>query len=122
MTINEFFNTCYFHDSLMESINFDGTKLILDIDFCWWMQDNYQPDDKELRLMKVIFPNITCFNFDCNNKEINSDTILDFSVIEEEANSDNPLVRIVLQGDILRDINDIKIITFRTIGVELYLE
>jgi len=105
---NEFFKKIYLHDSLMENITFDGTKLTLDIDLCRWMQNNYRPSDDEIKRIQVIFYNVTCFNLD-GKKEVDSDTILNFSIVKEESSRSSPLIKIVFG-----DGSDIKIISFRS--------
>ncbi len=55
MTANEFFNRFHFHDSIMENINFEASKLNLDIDLCWWKQKVYKKGEKEIRRFRVVF-------------------------------------------------------------------
>ena len=49
-----------FHDSLLESIDYDTTKnrLKLSIDFCNWKQADYKTGDLETEMVELIFENV----------------------------------------------------------------
>ena len=49
MKINELLNKYTFHDSLLENISYDkeNSKLTLTIDFCFWMQNDYDESQPE---------------------------------------------------------------------------
>lgn len=115
MTIKEFLNRFYLHDSLIENIKFTGSELTYDISLCWWMQNEYKPNDEEIRKIRLVFRKIKCFEFEGENKKIDSDTILEFSIEEDETNNVHPLIKVVFgDGD------DIKVIKFRADTVDLF--
>ena len=47
MTIKDFISNYKLHDSLVENItqNTETSELILSIDFCYWMQGNYNNEE-----------------------------------------------------------------------------
>lgn len=76
MTISEFFSEYNLHDSLLESINYDEERktITLEIDFCYWQQESYTDDMPETGMIKLIFSNVT--KFDYTPFSINSDEII----------------------------------------------
>jgi hypothetical protein len=114
LKIWEFFNNFYLHDSLMESISYEETKLVFDINLCWWKQREYKPNDDEIKKIRLIFNKINDFDFEGENRKVDSDTILEFSVPESDGNNEYPVIKVVFG-----DGNDIKIIRFRANSVDL---
>ncbi|CAH2213574.1 hypothetical protein [Tepidibacter aestuarii] len=112
--INDFFKKYYFHDSLVKNILYDGSKLVIDIELCYWKQSEYNAYDEEIRDIKLIFENVLNFNFESENNKIDNDIILKFSIVENEKNNGISLIEAVLEGG-----KDIKIIKFRTDSVTL---
>lgn len=55
MKVKEFFNRFYLHDSLMENIFIEESKVTFHIDLCWWMQKEYELIDEEMKRIKVVF-------------------------------------------------------------------
>ena len=55
MTLAEFENKYYLHDSSIDKIEYDAAdkKLTLTIDFCFWMQNWYDKNHAENGLMKT---------------------------------------------------------------------
>lgn len=64
MKINELLNKYTFHDSLLENISYDkdNKKLILTIDFCFWMQNDYDESQPETGNIKLLFNNIESYD------------------------------------------------------------
>ncbi len=76
MTISDFFSKYNLHDSLLENINYDEKRRIvtLEIDFCYWLQENYTGDMPETGMITLIFSNV--IKFDYTPFSINSDEII----------------------------------------------
>lgn len=110
----EFVNEIYLHDSLLEYLSYDGINLTLDIDLCWWMQKAYQPNDDEIKNIKVVFSNVSSFKLD-GKERVDSDTIFECSIVEDGYNGNCSLIKIIFGDD-----NDIKIMEFRSESVELF--
>lgn len=60
MTVNEFVSKYNFHDSLVESVNYDEKlkKLEMKVDFAFWMQDWYTDNLAETGIIKCCFYNV----------------------------------------------------------------
>ena len=76
MKINELLNKYTFHDSLLENISYDkeNSILTLTIDFCFWMQNDYDESQPETGHIKLLFKNIE--NYDGLVGDIDSYSIL----------------------------------------------
>lgn len=63
MTLKEFAEKYYLHDSFINSYHFneETAQVILDISFAFWMQENYSESDPETGYLKVIFHEVTTF-------------------------------------------------------------
>lgn len=72
LTIAEFEEKYYLHDSTIEKINYDAENktLILEIDFRFWMQLWYDKNTPKNGLIAVIFENVSMFEYE--NHEFNS--------------------------------------------------
>lgn len=57
MTLRELECNIDFHDSILEKIYNEGTKIILEIDLCNWRQKNYRENEDETKLIKLILSN-----------------------------------------------------------------
>ena len=79
MKINELLSKYTFHDSLLENISYDkeNNTLILTIDFCFWMQTDYEESQPETGHIKLSFNNIE--NYDGLIGDIDSYSILNTS-------------------------------------------
>ena len=61
MTRTEFVSAFNLHDSLIENVKITGagTTIEMEIDYAFWMQDNYREGDPETGLITVIFKNVS---------------------------------------------------------------
>lgn len=84
-----------FHDSLLESINYDRkkNKINLEVDFCCWKQAKYKENDDETAMIVLCFENVLYANIP--DVTLNSDEIIEFSLFEN-----NTLLKIVAFNDI----------------------
>ena len=41
MTLDSFFSTCDFHDSLRSNISLNEDRIVMTVDFCSWRQNDY---------------------------------------------------------------------------------
>ncbi len=64
MTGSEFVEHYYMHDSLIDSVEVqeDGARIVLTIDFAFWMQNGYQESDPETGAIKVIFYDVSYYD------------------------------------------------------------
>lgn len=85
MTIMKVFESYDFHDSILESAVFieKENRVILEIDFCNWMQKDFITDMPETEIVQIIFEGVTFFRMDA--ERINSDSILAVEVGEENS-------------------------------------
>lgn len=86
MTLQEFTTKYNFHDSLLENItyNAESSELILLIDFCYWMQENYNNEEPETGMISVIFKNV--FDFSGLEGECDDYSILHIKLIGGKIN------------------------------------
>ena len=61
MTLKEMVEKYYFHDSSIDSVEFDPEtrEVTLLIDFCNWMQEDYSSDKEENIVLKLVFSNVS---------------------------------------------------------------
>jgi hypothetical protein len=66
MSLQQFFERLYFHDSVVERLEYlpQEQKLILSLDFCNYMQDGYQENEPENIPGNLTFVGVTDFNSD----------------------------------------------------------
>lgn len=66
MTLAEFENKYYLHDSTIDKIDFDAAnkKLMLTIDFCFWMQSWYEATLPKNGLIAVTFENVSYYSYE----------------------------------------------------------
>ena len=85
MEIIELFDTYNFHDSLLESAEYlpEEKKLVLDIDFCLWQQDDYCSDMPETENISLIFRDVLWLGMP--KYVMNSDQIIDVKVCGDRA-------------------------------------
>ena len=93
MTIEEFYEKYYLHDSAIEKIEYNAKnkKLKLEIDFCFWMQNRYNETAPKNGLIAVTFENVSMFEY--KNHEFDSilenlDTEIDHTEITEDKTSE----------------------------------
>ncbi|MBR4153409.1 MAG: hypothetical protein IKT98_10695 [Selenomonadaceae bacterium] len=65
MTIAEFDEKYYLHDSSIENIDFDANKKVLKfkIFFCFWMQLWYDKNEPPNGWIRVTFNDVSCFEY-----------------------------------------------------------
>ena len=76
MTVTEFVERYYLHDSSLEKVEFDADKkiLALTIEFCFWQQFWYDKSAPTNGLIRVTFKGVSCFEYDdCIAEKIFSD-------------------------------------------------
>jgi len=93
MKINDLLKRYTFHDSLLENIDYDenNNKLILTIDFCLWMQNDFDETQPETAPIKLIFTDID--KYDGLKGDIDSYSILKTSY-------DNDILTFSLSNDV----------------------
>ena len=66
MTVTEFEEKYYLHDSSLEKVEFDAEnkKLTLTIDFCFWMQLWYEQGKPENGYIAVTFENVSFYEYE----------------------------------------------------------
>lgn len=66
MTVTEFEEKYYLHDSSLEKVEFDAEnkKLTLTIDFCFWMQLWYEQGKPENGYIAVTFENVSLYDYE----------------------------------------------------------
>lgn len=75
MTINSFVSQYELHDSLLDKVTVDteSQKVILLVDFCYWMQKGYTNQQPETGMVNIIFNDATFINGpigECNSFSI----------------------------------------------------
>lgn len=73
-----------FHDSLLESIDYDrkNNKINIEVDFCCWKQAEYKEKDDETAIIVLCFENVVYANIP--DVTLNSDEIIEFSLLEND--------------------------------------
>lgn len=71
--------------SLLENIRIDTSKrtITLDLDFCYWQQEGYVDGDEETGSLSLVFSD--CGKFDICRHKINSDEIVNVSVVDDDS-------------------------------------
>ena len=77
MKINVFLQTYYLHDSLVKEIIHDNNTVDMTIDFCFWMQKDYNEQHPETGIIHLRFIGVTDY---CGP----SGTIDDYSILEAD--------------------------------------
>ena len=69
MTLTEFLEKYYLHDSTVEEVDYDlkNKTVTLTIGFCFWMQDWYQEGEPESGTITAIFHNVTKYSCEGGN-------------------------------------------------------
>lgn len=75
----DIFDKYNFHDSLIQQIEYFPLKknLIIDIEFCNWCQSFYTKNEPEIREGRLIFDNVSFFQFIPATVKINNNEILE---------------------------------------------
>lgn len=66
LTIAEFEEKYYLHDSTLEKIDYDAENktLRLEIDFCFWLQDWYNAEELPNGYIAVTFENVSFYEYE----------------------------------------------------------
>lgn len=77
MNIEELVERYYFHDSLIENILYipDQNKVVMLIDFCFWLQPSGNPGSKETGMIELTFSEVELYKNQVTSYE--SDSILE---------------------------------------------
>lgn len=89
LTLSEFEKKYYLHDSSIEKIIYDeeNKNLILEIEFCFWMQNWYSKNEPSNGKISVSFKNVSVFEYhhhDFENILENLDTEVRQTEISDE--------------------------------------
>lgn len=93
MTLQEFREKYYLHDSSIEKIDFNADKkvLTLKIDFCFWMQLWYKKSEPTNGFIRVTFEDISLFEYDNDIAERIFSDELDSEIRDAELDEDGCL-------------------------------
>ena len=102
MKIEDFVKTYYLHDSLLENVIFDkaSNKVTLYVDFCYWLQKDYEEGPQETGRIFIEFSNVSSLNYIPH--QINAGEIIKTSYVGNE-------VTLTVFNDIMNDCFDIVI-------------
>ena len=81
MTLDSFFSTYDFHDSLISNINLNEDRIVITVDFCAWRQDDYVETEPETERLSLIFEDASDYNGVLS-------AIDDYSILDVEFNGD----------------------------------
>ena len=124
LTLTEFHERYYLHDSTIEDIqyNAENKTLTLTIDFCFWMQEWYPANTPPNGLIEVVFENARYYSYedydssklfgDCTPEilqtEIDDDTLIlyTFEFVQYEPGKDlYPTMKIKADNVTVRNLN-----------------
>ena len=94
MTIEQFAEKYYLHDSSLVKVDFDADKkiLALEIEFCFWWQPWYDKSEPSNGLIRATFKDVSIFEYDDDiAKRIFSDE-LDSEILKGELDEEGNLV------------------------------
>ena len=91
MTVEQFAEKYYLHDSSLVKVDFDADKkiLALEIEFCFWMQNWYDKSEPSNGLIRATFKDVSIFEYDdCIAKKIfsNIDSEILYGKIDADGN------------------------------------
>ena len=94
MNITQFLDQYELHDSLLEFVSYNAEKeeLELKINFCYWMQSNYDNLSPETGLVLVKFYDVIEYSGLTGNTD-------DFSILELKLDQDGSIIISVLDDD-----------------------
>lgn len=77
MTMAEFTTKYVLHDSIIEAFDYDdkNTKVIITVNFCFWLQEDYNESDPENGLLKFTFNHVSNLKYD-NDVDFSNASIL----------------------------------------------
>jgi len=105
MTLLELFTKYEFHDSLLNKIEYtpEQKTLIFEIDFCYFMQKEYNDGEPENGIIKLIFNDVENYN--------NITGEFDMLSILETKLSDNKCITFNILNDVTNDFYELSIET-----------
>ena len=98
MTITEFEEKYYLHDSTIEKINYDAKNktLNLEIDFCFWMQIWYNKNRAKNGLISVTFENVSFYEYeDYDPSKLFSDCTPE--ILDTKVDENNTLIMLTFE-------------------------
>lgn len=103
MKISKLIKTYNLTGSLLETVQVDAIKrtIILELDFCYWQQKDYDDNDAETGMAGLIFSDCTKYNI--SNHTINSDEIVKATAIDDNT------IDICVESDITEEYHHIEI-------------
>ena len=109
MTIQEFREKYYLHDSSIEKIDFDADKKVLTmkIEFCFWMQNRYDKTTPKNGLIAVTFENVSRFEYDDDIADRIFSDELDSEIRDAEPDADGNLEFFSVEYSFNSDSDDI---------------
>ena len=109
MTIKEFREKYYLHDSNIEKIDFDADKKVLTmkIEFCFWMQNWYDKTTPKNGLIAVTFENVSRFEYDDDIADKIFSDELDSEIRDAEPDADGNLEFFSVEYSFNSDSDDI---------------
>ena len=109
MTIQEFREKYYLHDSSIEKIDFDADKKVLTmkIEFCFWMQNWYDKTTPKNGLIAVTFENVSRFEYDDDIADKIFSDELDSEIRDAEPDADGNLEFFSVEYSFNSDSDDI---------------
>ena len=112
MTGSEFVAHYIMHDSLIDSVEVkeDGTRIVLMIDFAFWMQNGYKESDPETGSIKVTFNDVSYYDVP-DDADWNEISIL-------ETRLENGQIIFALMNDMTDDYLEL-VIESNNVGVEI---
>lgn len=93
MTLDSFFSTYDFHDSLISNINLNEDRIVITVDFCAWRQDDYVETEPETERVSLIFE-------DASDYDGVLGAIDDYSILDVDLNGN------VVTFNLCDDLND----------------
>ena len=84
MTLREFAERYYLHDSSILEIVYNEKEMILQIkmDFCNWMQEGYDEKEPEVTQLQLCFNKVS--HFTSESKDVMDSDVLEIHVIDDE--------------------------------------
>ena len=80
MTIQTFIEKYYLHDSLITKITHNETSVNIEVEFCYWQQENYKEGDSEVGMIEISFSDISFFDSGSLSGEIDYYSILEAKI------------------------------------------
>ena len=96
MTIKDFAEKYNLHDSGIEKIFYDAEnkKLVLTIEFCFWMQNWFVEDEPSNGRISATFENVSVFDYDENISEKIFSEELDNEILNAKLEDENLILNL----------------------------